>query len=854
MSLVLPTQAYELKLAPQPAPFSVLSFSGHEDLSELYRYDIEFTCALAGIPMASVIGRPARFTIDPIDPDMAYLEHMFGEQAAEFSVNPPAYVVHGLITQFSELDTSADETRYRVRLEPTLADLDRGMTSRLFQQQTIEEIVTSTLRHCGYQLGVDFEFQLRAQYIRHEYVTQYHETTFAFIRRVCAQEGIWFRFEQRKDRAVVVFGDDLDAYLRKHRVVPYRRDSGLESAGNEAIRTLEKHMKRVPESVKLHDYNHRQADMPLLVEQNAARGDTTTNATDYHWGEHYRTLDEGNNIAKLRHQDWLAQQIVFKGTGNVFGVQAGEVIKPEPEQPDAPYGIMVTGVTCSASRRQSYQMAFTGIPADRVWRVPMATVKRPVIEGILPARISSPGNYKYAYLTEEGWYVVKLPFDLDTWSPGGESRPVRFAKPYSGDTYGQHFPLIDGAEVALSFTDGNPDRPVIMGAMHDSMNPDLVNNLNHTRNLIRTASQNELRMEDREGVEHIHLTTPNQTSELNLGHMVDGQRKERGLGAELRTDGHVAIRAAKGILMTAQARPGAEGKQLDMREAIAQLENALQTAKTLQKAVTTAKATSADTASQEQAGKALKELEMPGILVGAPAPIGVASGSDIQLAAQGNLSVVAQKNADISVINRFTVAAGEAVSLFAQTLGVKLFAAKGKVEIQAQGDAMGLAALKDVTVSSVNGKVHIQAKEEILLECGGGFVQIKGGSVTVGGPEDFFIKACTMQKKGAESLKSALPVLPISESECLYSNQIDMYEADFFDADLNHPWANLPYRVTDKSGNLLASGTTDNTGLGQPFFTRTPQNVVVWVGEDGGWDVEEGVLDDADDDSTEFQP
>ncbi|KHJ59252.1 phage late control D family protein, partial [Burkholderia glumae] len=159
--------------------------------------------------------------------------------------------------------TTADQTHYRVRLEPVLADLHRGVTSRLFQKQSVEEIVTDTLRHYGYRAGVDFVFQLRHQYKRHEYVTQYHETTFAFIQRLCAQEGIWFRWEQKKDHAVIVFGDDLDAYARKQRTVPYLRDAGLESSGADTIKTLEKRTRRVPEAVRLHDYNHREAGVSL---------------------------------------------------------------------------------------------------------------------------------------------------------------------------------------------------------------------------------------------------------------------------------------------------------------------------------------------------------------------------------------------------------------------------------------------------------------------------------------------------------------------------------------------------------------------------------------------------------------
>ncbi len=623
MSMVMPLQAYELKLAPQPAPFSILKFVGEDKVSQLYRYEIEFTSPTAGIPMDQVLGRPARFVIDPIDPNLDDLRRMYGDNAEKFSKKPPAYTIHGIITKFDEMETSADETRYRVRFEPKLADLNRGVTSRLFQKQSVQEIVTDTLRHEGYRAGVDFVFNLRGQYKRHEYVTQYHETIFAFIQRICAEEGIWFRWEQRKDYAVMVFGDDLDAYSRKQRTVPYRRHSGLANAGADSLKTLTRRTRRVPEAVRLHDYNHRQADVSLLVEENAARGDTTTNAIDYHWGEHYETPEEGQHIARLRHEAHLAGQVIFTGMGNPFWLEAGEVMKVDPVQVDAKHGIFITSVRSHGARNKSYRVTFEGIPSDRVWRTPMAAVKAQIITGILPARITSPGNYKYSYLTEQGWYVVRLPFDLDEWSPGGTSRPVRLAKPYSGDNYGHHFPLIDSAEVALEFTAGDPNRPIIIGAMHDSLHPDLVNNLNNTRNLIRTAAQNELRMEDKEGIEHIHLTTPFQTSELNLGHMVDGDRKERGRGAELRSDEHVAARGAKGMLLTAEAQPGAAGKQLDMAAASEQLERAIAHMESLADAVRAAEATVAELQKQKDFyAETLNGLKRAAILLSGPAGIG----------------------------------------------------------------------------------------------------------------------------------------------------------------------------------------------------------------------------------------
>ncbi|KVR30898.1 type VI secretion protein Vgr [Burkholderia ubonensis] len=736
MSSILPTQAYELKLAPHPAPFSVLKFSGRDAVSELYHYDIEFTSPTAGIPMDQVVGRPAKFTIAPVDPNMDYLRKMFGENAAQFSKMPPARTIHGIITEFDEFVTTADQTHYRVRLEPVLADLNRGVTSRLFQKQSVEEIVTDTLRHYGYRAGVDFMFQLRGKYKRHEYVTQYHETTFAFIQRICAQEGIWFRWEQKKDHAVLVFGDDLDAYSRKLRTVPYRRDSGLESSGADAIKTLEKRTRRVPEAVRLHDYNHRQAGVSLLVEENAARADKSTNGVDYRWGEHYETPEEGKQVARRRHEEYLANQITFKGTGNPFWLEAGEVMRVEPVQADAKHGIFITAVESSGGRSQSYWVTFEGIPSDRVYRTPIASIKRPAIDGILPARITSPGNYKYAYLTEQGWYVIKLPFDLDEWSPGGTSRPVRFAKPYSGDNYGHHFPLIDGAEVAIVFTDGHPDRPVIIGAMHDSLHPDLVNNLNHTRNIVRTAAQNELRMEDKEGVEHIHLTTPFQASELNLGHMVDGDRKERGHGAELRTDGPAAVRGAKGVLVTAEQQAGAAGQHLAMQDAEMTLEQAEQILHSLNDSASAAQALQADIDQQRVLiEQKLKRLQKPVIVATAPDGIGLASGQQMQLAARKQMFVTAGDGLDIGAMKRIAVAAGEAISFFAARLGIRILAAKGKVQVHAQSDTMELMAMQDMIASSSDGEVIITGRKGVTLGDGSGaYIKLAGGKIILGSP------------------------------------------------------------------------------------------------------------------------
>ena len=124
------------------------------------------------------------------------------------------------------------------------------------------------------------------------------------------------------------------------------------------------------------------------------------------------------------------------------------------------HGWLVVEIEHSGSRDQTYRNRFSAVAAHLPYRPP--TLPEPKVSGSLNARVVSPDNYTYAYLDHMGRYRVRLPFDLDEWSPGGDSRPVRLAKPYAGPDYGQHFPLHEGTEVMLSFVQGNPDRPYIV--------------------------------------------------------------------------------------------------------------------------------------------------------------------------------------------------------------------------------------------------------------------------------------------------------------------------------------------------------------------------------------------------------
>ena len=268
-------------------------------------------------------------------------------------------------------------------------------------------------------------------------------------------------------------------------------------------------------------------------------------------------------------------------------------------------------------------------------------------------------------------------------------------------------------------------------------------------------------MEDRQGQEHIKLATDYQKSQLNLGHIVDSNRNKRGEngeGFELRTDGWGAVRAGKGILVSAQNQD-ANGKVLDMDDAISQLEQALSLAKSLNKAAQTANNHNTDEETQRGRLKdALKDLKEAGLIQTAPAGIATATEQSQLHTANENIHLVSGANTDITAGQSLTAHAAESVNLFAQSSGIKMQANQGKVEVQAQNDELQLNALKDATLTSSAGKITIAAKEEILITCKGAYIKLSNGEVEIGSPKVVRVRA-PLVVNGPAQKNFALPFM-----------------------------------------------------------------------------------------------
>lgn len=732
---------------------SVVSIKGHERLNEPWQYQIDFTSEDKQISIASMLSQTASLTFHPNQSPLQVA------QISSFDHVAKTRKLYGIITEFSLVSISEDEARYRVKLEPRMALLANHHQSAIFQNKSVIDVVDEVLRNHNF-IGIDFRFELKETYPVREFITQWQESDLNFIQRLLADVGLYFYFETHPEHHcdVIVISDYEKGYADGGKVT-IKQPSGLNDRLRYSVWDLQFSSKTKPSQVSVNDYNYRMSDSNLYSSDNSQPKDMTMRGEDYRYEEHHKTqgdiqtVESGNWYARIRHQHYVSEQFILTGQCNAYELIPGQLVIiegcPIAEIKD---GVVIVATECYGDRTESYQTRFTAIPYDALKPYRPAPLPWPQVSGTLPARVTSKDDDTYGYIDTQGRYRIKFNFDLKNWQKGEESLWVRLAKPYAGDTYGFHFPLIDSTEVAIAFTNGNPDRPYIAHAMHDSSHPDHVTTINKHRNVIRTPANNKLRMDDKRGQEHIKLATEYGKTQLNLGHLVDSEKTKRGEGFELRTDEWGAISAEKGIYITTETESKAKGKQLDMEGAKIQLSNALSIVQSLQKVVENSNGHSADIESQTELKNTLTQLNESGIVGYAQEGIGLTSPKNIQLSTGKNISIIAENNTEISVIKKITLAAGEALSFFAHKMGIKLFASKGKVEIQAQNDELSLMAKDEIQINSIDNSVILTAPRDITLISGGSYIKINGQGIELGTPGNVVIKSAALQKMGPASM------------------------------------------------------------------------------------------------------
>ena len=520
-------------------------------------------------------------------------------------------------------------------------------------------------------------------------------------------------------------------------------------------------------------------------------------------------------------------------------------------------------------------------------------------DGMSHSRLTHP--------TPEGHVGAPADDSAGTW--------VRVAAPLAaiaGANWGSNAIPRVGQEVLIDFMEGDMDRPVIIGALYNGRgNADAQNNkvsqgagaatgnapawfpgeagahahpavLSGLKSQAMQASQvgagaySQLVFDDSPGKSRVvlqrHAKPHAGTAELNMGHLQHQQDNQllnpAGFGAEVKAEHSVAVRAGKGMLLSADSRTNATSTQMDSREAHAQIaaSHALQKllATTAQKHNASIKGKDGEAepapdklaaiARVSESGEVVEgaasgsigtapasggqgqapaytqpqlQLSSPmGIVAATPASAifaagdtsSITAGQDINFAAQGN-----HFNTVAAGISLFTYGKASSKDKPNQETGIKLHAATGKVGTQSQCDETRITADKAITVASVTKAVAVAAKQHILMTAQGAYLKLEGGNIMLHGPGKIEFKATIKELAGPDSVTTALPALPKA------ANLKNFVE-------LNHHWPDLTPVAGGAYRAVFADGTSKNGTLDSKGFARIenipPGPVQVYYGED----------------------
>jgi len=496
-----------------PDTFGVVSFQGEEGLSRTYQFEAMLVSDNLEIDLAEVLQNPARFIIHRGDEnDVAY---------------------HGILRHFEQLQEADGLCFYRACLVPRLWWLSLTHHNQIFLDKSVPEIVELVLKDGGLT-SVDYDFRLRGSYGFLDYVCQYGESHLDFISRWCEREGIYYYFDQSGDAEKVVFTDTAIAHTQMPQgsELHYSPPSGLDALHmGEVVSFFNCRRSLTPGSIFLKDYNYMK---PSLEVSGSASVSAGGRGQFYYYGGHIETPEEGTRLAQIRAESILCRREEFRGESSVPYMEPGftfdlkdhyrgefnqRYLATDIRHEGSQAGYLMAGLQSQlseAERRVYYRNDFTVIPASVQFR-PESRTQRPRIAGTIIARIDAAGSGKYAELDGHGRYKVVLPFDLSGRKDGKASAWVRMAQPYAGSGHGMHFPLHKGTEVLLTFIDGDPDRPIIAGAVPNPETPSPVTADNQTMAAITSSGGNRIHMEDREESERILMHSPKQKSFIRIG-------------------------------------------------------------------------------------------------------------------------------------------------------------------------------------------------------------------------------------------------------------------------------------------------------------------------------------------------
>ena len=483
--------------------FGVVLFNGKETISSTFEFDILLISDDTSIPIYEVLQNKACFTIKRDDRLNVY---------------------HGIISQFQQLHKYDKYAFYQAKFVPSMWLLNLTFYNQVFLDKKLTEIIQGILSDCGITSDEYDETLTNDDYLSkaNPYICQYRETHFDFLSRWLEKNGIFYFFKQDEDSEKISFlNAKLGLDFLDIKEISYSPESGLDKE-DEIIQSYNFCQARMPLRLQLNDYNYNTPNTDLT---NSAVIDPKGKGDVYYFGDHYNDSDSGGILATIFQEEFLCRQKEFNGESNVTSLRTGyKFALKEHYSDDFNKDYLVTEIIHKGSQTRHvtgdvakddsieqdkyfYNNQFKAIPAAVQFR-PQRKATWPKIYGNISAKIdAAEGSGDFADLDEQGRYKVILPFDLSPREAGKASARIRMAQPHAGgkevetntNKTGVHFPLRKGTEVLLSFIDGDPDRPVITGAVPNPVTESVITSGNNKKAIVSTEGDNRMIFDDEAG-------------------------------------------------------------------------------------------------------------------------------------------------------------------------------------------------------------------------------------------------------------------------------------------------------------------------------------------------------------------
>ena len=808
----------------------------HEEVSRSFRFDVEVLSDDARIPLKMLMGRMVTISLVREDGSLRYF--------------------NGYITEFRLLRSDGGFAFYRMVLEPWLAFARLRKDCVSFHNKNVREITEETLRHyrqADWQLYAIDESKLTV-------VNQYNETDYNHLHRRWEALGLYYWYEHRFDGHQLMISDNsfLAAPIDEEMYVISFHDKGG-SREDDGIHewTAIRRLGSGKTTLATFDYKNPRVQRAEAASVNE-QGDFFPYEVYEDTGSYgFRLHTDGEQLAARRMEEADKDTQYFEAKGNERFVLPGRRFKlgghfsaeprsreydPEPRHSIKNRYYLILSADHEVSNNYQagpgapsrYENRFTCIRQDIRWRPGRNYNSEPATStGLHTAIVVGPAG---ADIHTDGYGRVKLQFHWDRLGDYNErSSPwIRVITPAAGNEFGQiRLPRV-GEEVAVVYANGNIDHPLILGALYNQthMPPWSLPQQQtlaglRSRELGGGARGNHLVLDDTQDKIQAQLKSDHQCSQLSLGHITRiednaGRKDARGEGWELRTDGHGVARAAKGLLITTEARQAGRGPIKDMGETA----NRLDAAHKLHDDQATAALQGLAQESGQQhdvtdslkaqndavrgTGNQFPELSQPHLVLASPAGIETTSAESTHIAAGEHIAVTAGRNLSIATSDSLFARIKQTFRLFVHKAGMKLVAAAGKVTVQAHDDDIQVIANKVLSLISQTDWIDLKGKKGVRLHGPECMVEITDRMQVFAPKPALFhgnLETLAPQNRPQPSMEHkvtiAEPKTPEDPKQLLFMLQTH--------PESGRPFANVPYTLY-KNGSQADEGITDDLG------------------------------------------